>query len=195
MLKSSSRNGTHSHAGIAAVGQSRPLAPHSASYNRSAIGSASASRRRARIRAIASKATSRATARTNRSLAVSFIFRFHLGAMTLRAIGGQPALRAISPSRTGLANNFSATCPTLSVVIQSIIFGRTFSTRSPAPHPPALARRRVGGGGPFVYLTRATIALAFYRFSIVGLSVLRLLSNPRDQAPVNEPDAPCTMPE
>ena len=114
--------------------------------------------------------------------------------MTLRAIGGQPALRAISPSRTGLANNFSATCPTLSVVIQSIIFGRTFSTRSPAPHPPALARRRVGGGGPFVYLTRATIALAFYRFSIVGLSVLRLLSNPRDQAPVNEPDAPYTMP-
>ena len=45
-----------------------------------------------------------------------------------------------------------------------------------------------------VNLTRATIALAFYRLSIAGLSVLRLLSNPREQAPVNEPDAPYTMP-
>ena len=166
MLKSSSRNGTHSRAGIAAVGQSRPLAPHSASYNRSAIGSASASRRRARIRAIASKATSRATARTNRSLAVSFRFRFHLGAMTLRAIGGQPALRAISPSRTGLTNNFSATCPTLSVIIQSIIFGRTFSTRSlcqwPAARRSAPASRSTVKGIR-LNLTRATVALAFYR--------------------------------
>ena len=33
----------------------------------------------------------------------------------------------------------------------------------PTPHPPALARGQVGGGGPFVNLTRATIALAFYR--------------------------------
>jgi hypothetical protein len=80
------------------------LAPHSASYNRYARGSACASRRRARIRAIASKAISQAASRTNRSLAVSLIFRFHLDVIHLQAIPPAPPL-----ARRGRLG----TCPTV----------------------------------------------------------------------------------
>jgi len=91
------------------------------------------------------------------------------------------------------SQQFQRHLPMLSVIIQSIIFGRTFSTRAPPP-PAARQRGRVGAGLLCLFDTRHN------SFGVLSVLHRRIVSaapfvQPQGSSPVNEPDAPCTMPK